>query len=66
MEYGVVWTVVFWYVVCYIMQDVESYVCEMWWCEIVVVKNVAYAVGCAIVHQMWKIMQCVAMSDVVV
>ena len=24
VEYGVVWTVVSWYVVCYIMQDVES------------------------------------------
>ena len=25
IEYGVVWTVVSWYVECYIMQDVESY-----------------------------------------
>ena len=53
---------------CCIMQDVESYEwCEMWWCGIVVMKNVAYAMCCAIVvwRQIWKMMQCVAMSDVV-
>ena len=30
VEYGVVWTVVSWYVECYIIQDMES--CEMWNC----------------------------------
>ena len=61
VEYGVMWTVVSWYVECYIMQDVE-----MWWWGIVLMKNVVYAVCCAIVVwcQMWKMMQCVVMSDV--
>ena len=47
VEHGVVWTVVSWYAECYIMQDIES--CEMWWCGIVVMKNVAYAMCCVIV-----------------
>ena len=46
--------------------------CKMWkvtmWCDIIVTKNVAYTMCCVIVArcQMWKMMQCVAMSDVVV
>ena len=42
--------------------------CEMRLCGIMVMKNVAYAMCCAIVvwWQMWKMMQCVVMSDVVV
>ena len=40
--------------------------CEMWWCRIVVMKNVAY-MQCAVMwRQMCKTMQRVVMSDVVV
>ena len=64
----VVWNMMSWYVECCIMLGVESHVmwCEM--CGIVVMKNVAYAMCCVIVMrcQMWKMMQCVGMSDVVV
>ena len=48
VEYGVVWNVVSWYVECCIMRNVESYD-VMWWCGIVVMKNVAYARCCVIV-----------------
>ena len=60
VEYGVVWNVVSWYVECCIMQDAESYD-VMWWCGIVMKKNVAYAMCCTIAArcQMCKKMQCV-------
>ena len=64
VEYGMVWTVVSWYVECYIMQEVESY--AMWNVVVWNCGDEMQHMQCVVWRQMWKMMQCVVMSDVVV
>ena len=60
VEYGVVWNVVSWYEECCIMQVWQR--CDVKCGGVELMKNVAYALCC----QMWKKIQCVVMSVMVV